>query len=331
LRNRRRSSALGMRNEILTLRATSPDFINNFQAKLKELNCDLELPLFFERNFEIALAKKAASLIRYFRKINITLAVYDEMAKESHEFVALFDWAESLRLRHVDFLKSLNFIKAFESLKHFNIGEHAFNPCSFKPAQSLQHLESLWIGTKLYDLEVIGELKRLKDLTLRDNKQVADWSFLAGCESLERVEFMNLGFKNVDIVSKLIQLPLRMLKLSDMRSLTDINAVTQLPHLETLDLDCLKGIQSLPDFSSMKSLKVLRLADMHSLEDVSGAYQIPNLEEVKVIDGRKLKPESFRGFQNHPTLKYFSCGFGTTMKAIREAEKIIPLPARPYE
>lgn len=119
-----------------------------------------------------------------------------------------------------------------------------------------KELHSLYLGKKAKkNLESISQISKLKNLSLRGIK-VADFSFL---KKLHLESFALLWCSNTDL-SGLGQLEsLRELELWRIMKLESLDFISSLVNLETLKLQDLKHITTLPDLSKLKKLTDIQI------------------------------------------------------------------------
>ena len=193
---------------------------------------------------------------------------------------------------------------------------------SLRPLERFAALRDLWLEGHAKDFEVVGQLCRLRRLSLR-SITLPDLSTLRTLRDLEHFE-LKLG-----ATRDLQHLPdigrLRYFEAWLVRGLADLSPVAGVRSLRFLFLQALKQVTALPSLAALGELRRVHLETMKGLHDLSPVAAAPALEELVAIDMGHLDPEAFRLFVGHPTLRAARIGLGSDRKnaAVRE---LLPLP-----
>jgi Leucine-rich repeat (LRR) protein len=169
----------------------------------------------------------------------------------------------------------------------------------------------LYIDGHSKDFDVIGELSRLRELSVRGVTRT-DLSPLAKLHSLESFRLLLGGTRDLSALKSLAQL--RKLEISMVRRLSDLDIIADIESLENLNLSYLPRLVKLPSFSRLRSLKSVDIEKLPGLQDLTSIADAPALEKFSFVGMPKLPIDAFRSFVGHPTLKQIDGGLGSTKK-----------------
>ena len=193
---------------------------------------------------------------------------------------------------------SLNFLGRFAGLRRLYLEGHKKD---LRVVSNLTCLQVLWIRSlSLPDLEIFEPLSKLMALGI----------YLGGTSNLAALP--NIG-------------QIRHLDLAQIRGLTDLSPIADMPFLEYLLLQNLNRVEGLPSLKRLKHLKRVELTNVKGVTDLSPLLEAENLEEVAVYEARHLKPGAFDCLKEHRSLKRFSCATGS-QRADLNAINMIGLP-----
>jgi hypothetical protein len=177
--------------------------------------------------------------------------------------------------------------------------------------QSSSRLKTLYIERHTKDLDVIGSLPQLENLTLR-SITLPDLSILRPLKRLRSLDIKLGGTRNLDLLPKIGRL--RYLELWMIRGLADLTPIASVRTLQYLFLQALRNVESLPSFARLHRLRRLHLETMKGLTDLQPAAKAPALEELVALDMRHLEAEAFRPFKRSRTLRKARVGLGSDRK-----------------
>jgi hypothetical protein len=172
------------------------------------------------------------------------------------------------------------------------------------------------------DIEIIGLLSHLEDLTLR-SITLPDLSILRPLTRLHSLGIKLGGTRDLGLLPRIGRL--RYLELWLIRALTDLRPIASVRTLQYLFLQALRNVKELPSLARLHSLRRLRLQTMKGLTDLRPAAKAPALEELVVWDMPHLQPEAFRPFTKSRTLRKASVQLGSDRKTHAVAE-LLRLP-----
>ena len=160
-----------------------------------------------------------------------------------------------------------------------------------------ENLKSLYINDSKFDsIDELIHVKHLKNLTLRCNENLTDFSVLEKLSELEMLSLEARGMKTLDFISGLKHLDtlkitggklqtlsgiegcttLRSLSVTSCMELKDMSAVTGLKNLQELALDMPYGCSE-PKLNGLTGLKILSLEQFH---DCSFLQDMVSLTEL---------------------------------------------------
>jgi len=200
---------------------------------------------------------------------------------------------------------------ASRELESLVLGQTRSKAHSLTFLQNFPRLSRLYIEGHTKDIEVIGSLAKLQDLTLR-SITLPDLSILQPLKRLRSLDLKLGGTNNLDLLPEIGRL--RALELWMIRGLTDLAPIAQVRTLQYLFLQGLKQIVKLPSLAKLPLLRRVHLETMKGLSDLRPVAKAPALEELVVLDMRHLEPESFRPFIRHPTLRKAKIALGSDRK-----------------
>jgi internalin A len=195
--------------------------------------------------------------------------------------------------------------------------------------REFRNLRKLYLEKHTKDIDVVGELSNLEELTLR-SITLPDLSILLPLANLLSLDLKLGGTR------KLSQLPnigrLRYLELWQIRGLEDIAAVGEVTTLQYLFLQSLRRVERLPDLGRLTKLRRVVLDNMKGLSDLSPLATAPALEQLHVIDMRHINLEQLKCLIGHPTLHEATFGLGN-LKRNAEAQELVGVPTvtTPFE
>jgi hypothetical protein len=186
-------------------------------------------------------------------------------------------------------------------------------------------LRTLFVEGAYRDLEVIGELRGLEDLTLR-SVTLPDLSILLPLDRLRKFDLKLGGTRDLRLLPQIGRL--EYIELWLIRGLDDVGPVAEVPTLQHLFLQSLKQVTILPSFKRSTELRRVDLQTMKGLTDLSPLAEAPNLEILSLIEMLHLQPEALRPFVGHPSLRAGIWDIGSARKRFA-AQDLLPLPPEP--
>jgi hypothetical protein len=183
-------------------------------------------------------------------------------------------------------------------------------------------LKTLYLEGQTKGIEVLSELRRLEDLTLR-SITLPDLTLLLPLDNLLALDLKLGGTRDLGLLPRVGKL--RYLELWMVKGLTDISAIGHLPNLRYLFLQALRRVEALPDLRQALDLRRVHLETMKGIRDLGPLATAPALEELLLVDMGHLQPEDLRVLAGLPKLKAVTAGLGS-LKKNHAAEALLGLP-----
>jgi len=183
--------------------------------------------------------------------------------------------------------------------------------------QKFSQLRTLYIEGQRKDIEVIGQLRQLEDLTLR-SVTVPGLGFIRSLNGLWSFDMKLGGTTNLSALESMNGV--KYLHLWQVKGLSDLSVISTMRGLQFVFLHSLRNVRRLPDLSALKGLRRLYLETMAGLEDLDALCQAPALEEFVHMDARRMEFRDYKSLLMLKTLKRAVVGFGSEKKnrAFRE-------------
>ncbi|MBX7059643.1 MAG: hypothetical protein K1X75_16385 [Leptospirales bacterium] len=173
-------------------------------------------------------------------------------------------------------------------------------------------LRSLYLEGHSKNLEVIGELPALEDLTLRSIK-IGSLKFV---RNLPLLRSLDIKLGGVPSLKGLESASIRYLELWQVAGLRDISQISKLLNLEILFLQSLAQIIALPDCAKLTKLRAVRVQQMKKLKDFSGLQSAPALNVFHLLEGNSQEAEDLIPVLKNKNLASLFCGFSETKRKI---------------
>ena len=213
-------------------------------------------------------------------------------------------------------IKNLKSIKHFPNLEKLNLGGNPLLPEEFRELVHLQELIDLDLSrTKIKDTTPIGELLKLKSLTIRGTDELFS---VRNLDSLKNLEELDLNFSEIDCLRKIsVNENIRSINLYG-SEISKIEGVDRYPNLIDLNLGS-TAIDKIQELESLKNLKRLHLSstniikiegldELKSLEILDLSYQdldkiqgldnLNNLRKLNLSENQIQKVENLEGVSN---------------------------------
>lgn len=169
------------------------------------------------------------------------------------------------------------------------------------------NLATLYIEGHQKDIEVLGGLENLEDLTLRSIGQI-DLGLLQRLRRLWSLDIKLGGCSDLSGLSGLSQI--KYLELWQIKGLSDISVISTLPSLQFLYLQSLVNVAALPDFSGLKHLRRVCCENMNGLTDVTSLSSATALEEFFFSKKNGLTPEAYEWIVKLPGIRSATVALG---------------------
>ena len=183
-------------------------------------------------------------------------------------------------------------------------------------------LKELFIESHTKDLDAIGSLTELNDLTLR-SITLPNLKLLTPLKKLRALDIKLGGTKNLAELPNIGEL--RYLELWMIKGLSDLDAISYVQSLQQIHLENLKNVVVMPSLKNLANLRRISLLGMKGLRNLMPIADAPNLLELHIGGSLELDLKDLTPFKNHKSLKYASVGVGS-LKRNAAIEKYLGLP-----
>lgn len=204
---------------------------------------------------------------------------------------------------------------------------------SLRPLERFRALRELNVEGHRKEIEVIGSLRKLEDLTLR-SVSVSDFSFLRALSKLWSLDIKLGGSNDLGTLADLENI--KYLELWQVRGLADLGPISTLTGLQYLFLQSLPRVTRLPELGKLIRLRRLHLDNMKGLRNLEALCGAPMLEELVHLDARNHAPRDYECLLKKKTMKALRVGFGSESKnraflAMLEAHQKVWHDFAPFE
>jgi hypothetical protein len=261
-----------------------------------------------------------------------------EYAKRYQRCVIVLGMRYDAEPFELGFLEHFPFLYGFDLLSHWF---DKFSDLELLPS-SLQSLD-LGDGTKRLSLRILERFANLRVLGLDGHRKNID--SIACLTKMEDLTLRSISLPNLDYLLPMKRLRSLDIKLGGTRNLNQVASFTTLKYLEVWQvkglsdlgfmgdatslehvfLQSLKQVTQLPSFGKLTRLKRVELEQMSGVSDLAPVADAPALEELVVSHARHLRPEDFRPFVGHPTLRAASIGLGS-IRRNEQVQSLLGLP-----
>lgn len=307
--------------------------------------------VFFNRKSGVQLPDRKNSCSKSVRVI-VNAQLKDRDKQEIIEFIKAYDTVEvcighnsgvtdltfveqinnlfSFDLYDYDFSEYWQFNYIPETIKRLTIGNTHSKKLSLEFINRFTNLESLFIEGHKKDFEKIGNLDKLKSMTIRSVTLPSLQPIKEISCDIEELDIKLGGTNNLDLLPEFKKL--KYLELWKINGLEDISPISEVVSLQYLFLQAIRNVTELPDLSKLRKLRRVVLETMKGIRDLSAFRSAPVLEELALVDMKQLQPEDFEPIVCHPTLKVLRAGLGSTKKNNAVKEMIdLPCELGPFE
>jgi hypothetical protein len=221
---------------------------------------------------------------------------------------------ENLKELTVDIygLDSFNFLEHVpDGIKSLCLGVTKSKKPRLDLLSRFQSLSLLYLEGQQQGIEVLSELTKLEDLTLR-SITTEGLDYISKLPLLWSLDIKLGGITNLSAIAD--KESIKYLELWQIRGLVDIRGVSSLRGLQFLFLQSLRNVSRIPDLSKLSKLRRLYLENLKGLQDVGAICYAPALEEFIHVSAQNIRPEQYVGLMRMPSLRRLVVGFGSRKK-----------------
>lgn len=243
-------------------------------------------------------------------------------------------------------IRDLEFLRFFPRLRHFrtdvweleDIGGLHLLPADLQSLElgatksrrfslalltRFTQLRTLFIESHTKDIEAIGRLGTLQDLTLR-SITLPNLAILRPLHRLRSLDLKLGGTKDLRLLPEIGRL--RYLELWMVKGLSDLDPVGAVLSLQYLFLQALRQVDHLPSLRAMSALRRVHIETLKGLRDLTPLCTAPTLEEVLLLNMGHLSVDDVRCLARIPTLRRALVALGSQRKN-DAVHAFLPLPA----
>ena len=213
-----------------------------------------------------------------------------------------------------------------DGLEDLLIGRTRSKRFSLRTLTKFAALRTLYLEGQQKDIEAIGELSSLEDLTLR-SITLPDLSALLPLTKLTSLDIKLGGARDIGLLPRIGRL--EYVELWMVRGLDDVAPLAEVATLDSFMLQALKRVTRLPSFAHANRLRSAGLDTMKGITDLSPLAEAPALERLGLVQMCHLPPEAVLPFVGHPTLRDGTLGLCSDKKNIA-AWDLLPIGDPPF-
>jgi hypothetical protein len=243
------------------------------------------------------------------------------------EHIAAMEKLESLRIDiyHLEGFGFLDYVA--KHLKRLFLGRTKSKKPDLAPLSRLDSLEEIYIVGQQRHIEVLSQLKSLRDVTLR-SISTPDISYLKPLDCMWSLDIKLGGIRDLYAIEGMGNI--KYLELWQIRGLSDIGVISSLAGLQYLFLQSLRRVVALPPFERLTVLRRIYLENMRGLRDICSLEFAPALEEFIHNGVTNMQPEDYLPLLRNPHLKRAAGWLGSDKKTERFRELIRQHNIKPF-
>ncbi|MEN8241351.1 MAG: hypothetical protein ABFS17_05480 [Chloroflexota bacterium] len=230
-------------------------------------------------------------------------------------------------------LEGFDFLNQVPSrLKKLYLGETKSKKPDLSPLNRFHLLEEIYLVGQQKNIEVLSQLLKLKDVTLR-SISTPEINYLRPLAKMWSLDIKLGGIKNLNGIEGMENI--KYLELWQIRGLANIEVISTLTGLQHLFLQSLRQVERLPDLTKLKKLQRITMENMKGLIDIGALEAAPALEELIHTSAGNLQPEDYLPLFKNPNLKSAGVWFGSDkrnnrFKKLLEEHAVAPYDSRQF-
>jgi hypothetical protein len=215
-------------------------------------------------------------------------------------------------LNNFDFLNEIN-----PNLKQLYLHQTRSKKPRIDAIARFVELEVLYLESQSKGIESINSLKKLQKITLR-SISTPNLNYLNALEQLWSVDIKLGGIKDFQALKSLPDL--KYLELWQVRELSDISFISDLPSLQNLFIQSLPNVEELPSLDKLLKLRRINLENLKGLKKLDALRTAPSLTEFIYVMAQNQEPENLLPALKNTNVKSVFCMFGGDKKNNRFKE-----------
>lgn len=196
-------------------------------------------------------------------------------------------------------LKNIEPIHELKALNTLKIITYAKTPIEFKNFPFLKSCDFEWIKGS----ESLFDSTTLINLSINRCK-IKDSLMFSNLTDLEKLTLLNCDFESTEGLSTLHKLTY--LSLANLKLLTSLAGINQLPSLLELEIQKCKNLRSITEIFEIKRLEKLLLIDMGPIQSIKGIEHLINLESFFFYDSTNVLDGDLSSLKSLQKLKHIS-------------------------
>lgn len=198
-----------------------------------------------------------------------------------------------------------------DSLESITLGQTKSKKPDLSVLGRFSKLKKIYIEGHTKNIDVIGSLKQIEDVTLR-SITTKNIEFLTPLIKMSSLDIKLGGIKNFSAIESMENI--QYLELWQIRDLKDLSFISSLTGLQSLFLQSLKNVELLPVFKGLSKLKKIHLEDMKGLKDISSLGEAPALAEFTHSSAMNMDYEDYIPLLKNQSVERVSVGFGSVKR-----------------
>lgn len=297
------------------------DLVDKKDLELIQFSEDVE-PITFQLLNDVLFAKRNDVVLRVFgfysKECDLSfLAKLPNVSRfyvDCHENVKNLDAIANLKklvelsigIFELDTFEVLNTVP--DTLEVIMLGQTKSKKPDLAVLERFTKLKTLYVEGHKKNIEVLGKLTYLEDVTLR-SITTKNLDFLIPLKSLWSLDIKLGGITNFSALECMDTI--KYLELWQIRGLSDISFISTLVSLQNLFLQSLPNVEVLPNLTNLKELRKITLENMKGLHDISSLEHAPSLTEFSHWSAMNMQVEDYIPLLKNPSLKRAAVGFGS--------------------
>lgn len=235
------------------------------------------------------------------------------------DFLSLFPSIRRVSIDALFRLESLDGLRYLpDTLEELTLGRTR-RRYSLKPIARFRGLRRLYLEGHTKDIEAIGDLTSVEDLTLR-SITLPDLELLRGMTKLRALDIKLGGTRSLSPVAELGEI--EYLELWMIRGFDDLAPVAEMRSLRYLFLQALSQVREMPDFGASDRLERVEIETLKNLKSLDGLASAPALRQLAFFDMPQLRWEHLACFERHRSLEEFNPGTRSAKRNRSLAERL---------
>lgn len=210
---------------------------------------------------------------------------------------------------NLDSFEILNHVP--DSLESITLGQTQSKKPDLSVLERFSNLKQIYIEGHIKNIDVIGSLNQLEDVTLR-SITIKNIEFLTSLKKLSSLDIKLGGIKDFSAIEGMGNI--QYLELCLIRGLKDLSFISSLSGLQSLFLQSLKNVEVLPAFKGLSKLKKIHFEDMKGLKDISSLGEAPALAEFTHWSAMNMDIEDYIPLLKNQSVERVSVGFGSAKR-----------------